>query len=264
MLFCKNFNVRMKEAKTFFGLLSIVVLLGVSGQPAGAGGIEAMQNNIYEAYVLSDIPLWERTLDDMKAMYARIPSNGLLYDMLLAQYGLIGYYLGTDQNAQARAHLDVAEGHASRLAGVAAYEVTAWLFQSAFLAFRINLRPMQAVRLGPRSYRLIDQAMEADPGYARVWVEKANAAFYTPSVFGGDRPGSVGHYQEAIRLFEAGMANNHRWLYLSTLVALANAQKANGDLAGAIRTLEKALRFEPRFGWVRDELLPEYRRSLSR
>ena len=244
-------------------MLLLVVSHLVSGQPARAGGMEAMQNNIYKAYVLSDMSLWEKTLEEMQSMYNRIPSNALLYDILLAQYGLIGYYLATDQKSKARQQLDLADGYADRLSGVPAYQPAAWVFQAAFLAFHINLRPLQAVRLGPRSYRLIDQALEADPGYARVWIEKGNAAFYTPPVFGGDRPGSVGYYQEAIRLFEADLPNNHRWLYLSALVSLANAQKANGHVEDAIRTLEKALRKEPRFIWVRDELLPEYRRSRT-
>jgi tetratricopeptide (TPR) repeat protein len=233
-------------------------------QAASSNSLEQMQQNIYEAYVLSNMPLWEKTLADMEAMYSRVPSNLVLYDILLAQYGIIGYYLGTDQKAKGQHHLDRAEDYAERLMKAAAYRTSALVFQSAFVAFRINLRPIRAVQLGPKSYRLIDQALEADPDNARVWIEKGNAAFYTPSVFGGNKAEAIDHYQKAISLLEENMPNNHRWLYLSTLVALANAYENTGDLPNAIRTAEKALAFEPRFKWVKDELLPAYREKAGR
>lgn len=236
-------------------VLSTTTALASVAQPA----IEGLQNKIYDAYVSGDMVLWERTLAGMDALYARQPTNIVLYDIILAQYGLIGYYLGTEQKAKAAAHLDKAEENMKRLAQVRAYKTTSLVFESAFLAYRISLRPIRAVQLGPRSYRLIDQAMEADPNYSRVWIEKGNAAFYTPSVFGGDKPGSINHYQKAISLLEKNMPNNHRWLYLSTLVALANAYEKTGDLPNAIRTTEKALAFEPKFKWARDEMLPKYK-----
>lgn len=240
------------------------VMQAAAMQPASSKSLEQLQNNIYEAYVLSDMPLWEKTLADMEAMYDRVPSNMVLYDILLAQYGIIGYYLGTDQKGKGQHHLDKAEDYAESLMKVAAYRPAALVFQSAFVAFRINLRPIRAVQLGPKSYKLIEQAMEADPAYARVWIEKGNAAFYTPSMFGGDKAEAIDHYRTAVALLEKNMPNNHRWLYLSTLVALANAYDNTGDLPNAIRTAEKALAFEPRFKWVKDELLPAYRQKAGR
>lgn len=232
---------------------------GVSGQVGSAPAIEALQNNIYKAYVQGNMSLWEKTITDMEGLYAKRPTSIVLYDILLAQYGLIGYYIGTDQNAKGSSHLDKAEDNLKRLSSVRAYHTTSLVFESAFLAYRISLRPIRAVQLGPRSYRLIEEAMKSDPGYSRVWIEKGNAAFYTPSVFGGNKSEAIEHYLKAIDLLERDMPNNHRWLYLSTLVALANAYEKTGDLLKAIRTIEKALAFEPEFKWARDEMLPKYR-----
>lgn len=192
-------------------------------------------------------------------MHIRRPSNRLLYDILLAQYGLIGYYIGTGQNAKGAACLDKAEENLKRLSSDREFQTTSLVFESAFLAFRISLRPVRAVQLGPRSYKRIDEAMEKDPTYPRVWIEKGNGAFYTPPVFGGNKADAIGYYQKAIDLLEKKMPNNHRWLYLSTLVALANAYEKTGNLANAIRTTEKALAFEPGFKWAKEEMLPKYR-----
>jgi tetratricopeptide (TPR) repeat protein len=235
---------------------------GVSGQVASVPVIETLQNNLYRAYVQGNMPLWERTLAGMEGLYAERPTNILLYDILLAQYGLIGYYIGTEQHGKGSSHLEKAEENLKRLATARAYRTTSLVFESAFLAYRISLRPIRAVQLGPRSYRLIEEALELDPAYSRVWIEKGNAAFYTPSMFGGDKSEAIRHYLKAIALLEKDMPNNHRWLYLSTLVALANAYEKTDDLPNAIRTAEKALAFEPDFAWVKDEMLPKYRSMI--
>jgi tetratricopeptide (TPR) repeat protein len=239
------------------------LLVGWAGSlPAGqqaSPSLKTYQDAIYEAYVLNRMPQWVSTLQDMEAAYRRQPGTALLYDILLAQYGLIGYYLGTEDNASGGSLLDKAEKNLATLAREPGYKAATRAFEGAFLAFRISLRPIRAVQLGPRSYRRIDEAIEADPDYARAWIEKGNAAFFTPPVFGGSKTEAIDHYTKALQLLEARMPNNHRWLYLSTLVSLANAYEKTGDLPRAIRTLEKALAFEPRFTWVRDEMLPRLR-----
>lgn len=200
----------------------------------------------------------------MEADYASRPDPELLYDILLAQYGLIGYYLGSDNKTQGEYHLERAEKNLEILSRIPAYKSNALAFEGAFIAFRITLRPIRSVQLGPRSYRRIDEAMEADPANPRVWIEKGNAAFFTPPIFGGSKTDAVKYYTEAVRLLEADLPNNYRWLYLSTLVSLANAHEKTGDLQSAIRVLEKALAYEPRFTWVRDEMLPDFRSRLRR
>jgi glycosyltransferase involved in cell wall biosynthesis/tetratricopeptide (TPR) repeat protein len=220
---------------------------------------ERYQNQIYEAYVLNRMPQWTNTLRSMEAAYVRRPEPALLYDILLAQYGLIGYYLGSDDKQQGEYHLERAEKNLEELKKHPAYKSGSLAFEGAFLAFRITLRPIRSVQLGPRSYRRIDEALEADRTNPRVWIEKGNAAFFTPPIFGGSKTDAIEHYSMAIRLLEAGMPNNYRWLYLSTLVSLANSYEKTGDLNSAIRVLEKALDFEPRFSWVKDEMLPDFR-----
>lgn len=235
---------------------------GISGQEGSVPVTETLQNNIYSAYVQGNMPLWEQTLADMEFLYSERPTNIVLYDILLAQYGLIGYYLGTGQNGKGSSHLEKAEEYLKRLAAARAYRATSLVFESAFLAYRISIRPIRAVQLGPRSYRLIDEAMELDAAYSRVWIEKGNAAFYTPSMFGGNKSDAITYYLKAIELMEKNMPNNHRWLYLSTLMALANAYETTGNLPGAIRSVEKALAFEPDFIWAKDEVLPKYRSMI--
>ena len=214
---------------------------------------------IYEAYVTGNMHIWKDALREMTVQYRRSPSDSLLYDVLLAQYGLIGYYLEEDRKDEAGSLLETAEEYLEKFQEKPGYEVKALLFEASFKAFHINLRPRRGMSLGPRSSRLIDQALEMDPRYPRGPLEKGNMTFHAPRLLGGSKKESVRHYERAVRLWDRHLPENHKWLYLSTLVSLAKAQKETGELDQAIATLEKTLRFEPEFRWVRDELLPEFR-----
>jgi tetratricopeptide (TPR) repeat protein len=247
--------------KKLFRKLAIFLILfttihGASAQ--GTSSLETWRNQIYEAYVLNNMPQWDRTLRAMEAAYSRNPTNELLYDLTLAQYGLIGYYLGNNENSKAEPLLEKAEKNREALAKTPAYAAAAHAFEAAFIGYRISLRPIRAVVIGPRSSRAADRAIEADARYARSYVEKGNIMFFAPAPF-GNKSEAIKDYQKGIELMENNMHPSHRWLYLSTLVSLAGAYEKTGDLPRAIQTLEKALRFEPRFKWVKDDMLPKFR-----
>jgi tetratricopeptide (TPR) repeat protein len=224
---------------------------------ANDSGNASFQNLIYQSYVDGEMSLWESTLSSMEFEYKRNPSDGLLYDILLAQYGLTGYYLGNDDNASGGQLMERAAPYLEMMEDKSRYTAEAKLFKAAFYAFRIGMRPWLAVRLGPQSERLINDAIEIKPQYPRGWTEKGNMMYYAPAVFGGSKTKAIEHYKHAIKLMEADMQNHHRWLYLSTLVSLAQAYEETGNSVLAIITLEKSLEFEPDFKWVKDELLPE-------
>ena len=241
-------------------ILSGLILLPSLHTPSSQGsGRTGFQNMIYRAYVYDRMPLWESTLQTMEFEYRQQPKPGLLYDILLAQYGLIGYYLGTDQENKAEALLEKADSYLGILSEERNYTAESKLFEAAFYGFRIGLRPRSGIRLGPRSNRLIDEALQIKPTYPRGHIEKGNLLYYAPGIFGGSKSKAIEHYEKAIELMEQHMENNHRWLYLSTLVSLAEAHKETGDLGKGIAILEKALRFEPDFHWVKEEKLPEFR-----
>ncbi len=241
-------------------LIFILLLAGLSvhNDAKARDSIQAtLQDQIYEAYVYGRMPLWESALSSMKQEYRRNPSGELLYDILLAQYGLIGYYLGIDENTKGRRLIEEAEPYLETLESRLGFAAQAMLFNAAFYAFRIGMRPWLGVRLGPQSERLINNAININPAYPRGWIEKGNMMNYAPAMFGGSKTKAIEHYTHAIDLMEADMQNNHRWLYLSTLVSLAQAYDHTGNTRLAIATLEKSLRFAPDFKWVKDELLPE-------
>lgn len=218
------------------------------------------QDQIYQSFITGDVELWQATIEQMESAYVSRPGPAVLYDLLLARYGYIAMQM-EDHASEARKHLQKAEEELDVLFRYTAYQSRAYALQGAFLGFRISLRPLSAIRLGPRSYRAINQALEADPDNPTAWMEKGNSRFYTPSTFGGSKQQAQEGYQKAIELFERDLQPNQRWLYLNSLVGLAKSYTYLDKHSLAIATYEKALRFEPDFKWVRDELLPELLKS---
>ncbi len=243
---------------TLCTLMAFVVWSHTLSSSVSASGYTTFQNLIFRAYVEGRMTLWESTLASMEFEYGINSENDLLYDIILAQYGLIAYYIGIGDKKNGSILLDKASGYLETLEQAEHFKAEAGLFKAAFNAYQISFRPLLSVRLGPQSQRLINGAVETRPEYPRGWIEKGNLMYYAPAVFGGSKTKAIEYYGKALRLMEKDMQNNHRWLYLSTLVALANAYEHTGQNAAAIETLEKALAFEPDFAWVRDELLPEF------
>jgi len=241
----------IKKTMLLFSLM-FMFLSGYSQDPQ-----RQFQDMVYQAFINKNMNLWEQSLHEMEQLFVRRPSAPLLYDIILAQYGLTGYYLGIDEEKKAEAIIEKADINLVNLANIESYRASAYALEGAFIAYRIALAPMKAVYLGPKSNAAIDKGMELDKLNANVWIEKANAAFYAPPVFGGSKSASIDYYKEAIRLLEKNMSNNHRWLYLNTLVALGKAYAETGRKDEAVRVYNKALSFEPDFLWVKEELLPK-------
>ncbi len=246
----------MKKGIVLFIGLALFSVANPQACSANSPWFEALENRIYQSFVTGDIPLWERTVAEMERYYRQQPSSAVLYGLLLARYGLIAFSLDEDTR-KARFHLDKAEEELEVLFRDQQYLSKAYALQGAFLGFRISLRPLAAIRLGPRSYRAIDNAIEADSLNPAAWMERGNSLFYTPSTFGGSKQGAVEAYQRAIQLFEQDMQPRFRWLYLNTLVGLAKGYQYLDRNSFTIATYRKSLTFEPEFKWVRDELLPE-------
>lgn len=246
-------------------IIAILFLLPVCISPAQNPHDKQreFQDRIYNAFITGQIQPWERTLTEMERWYRQHPGPAMLYDLLLARYGYIAMALGEENNQEARTHLDKAEAELEELFRYTTYQSQANALQGAFLGFRISLRPITAVRLGPRSYRAIDSALELNPNNPTAWMEKGNSRFYTPSTFGGSKQEAMESYRKAVALFEENLTPNHRWLYLNSLVGLAKSYQFLDQHWMAVATLESALRYEPNFKWVKDELLPEARKKLK-
>lgn len=237
-------------------ILLLTLSMGIHLSGHANDKLNRLRDQIYTSFIKGDVHLWERTIIEYEQYYSSMPTSDVLYDLLLARYGFIAFSM-EDEASKAKNQLSKAEAELERLFTYPGYLSNAYAMQGAFLGFRISLRPISAITLGPRSYKAINNAVEAGPDNPVVWMEMGNSRFYTPSAFGGSKQEALEYYQKSVRLFEQNMKPNQKWLYLNSLVGLAKSYQHTDRKSFAIATYKKALTFEPEFKWVRDELLPE-------
>ena len=79
---------------------------------------------------------------------------------------------------------------------------TALAFKGSFIGFRIALSKFKALTLGVESNECIEKACNINPNNIQANVDKGNALYHTPKLFGGDKKEALKLFQQAARLLE--------------------------------------------------------------
>ncbi|SIQ60347.1 hypothetical protein SAMN05920897_11197 [Alkalispirochaeta americana] len=219
-------------------------------------GATGLHHRVYRSYVEGNVTLWAETIEQYEQLYAAWSRTEDLYSLLLARYGYTGSALERGEKTVARAHLSRARRELELLMHHSEGDARAWALRGGIKGFHILLRPLEALRLGPESSRALDHALELDPREPLAWLERANALFHRPALFGGSKEGARDSYREAVRLFEEDLKIREKWLYLNSLVGLARSLCHIGEIGEGVAVLETVLTIEPDLNWVREKLLP--------
>jgi tetratricopeptide (TPR) repeat protein len=98
------------------------------------------------------------------------------------------------------------------------------------------------IRLGPRSTREMDRALELDPRNADAHISRATSYLFTPDAFGGDKQKALEHLRKAVELDPAS-DTAHLWM-AQVYVELKQKDRAAAEL-------ETARRINPARAWTR-------------
>jgi len=245
---------------------AIALMLMLLTLPAvfGAAAEDCSSCTIYKGYITGNMELWKKGMQELQEQFRRDPKACTLYTLAEARYGYIGYLLGKNEKDLARLQIEVFGEEIEQLATFPGYRAETEAFRVALLGFRMGLNPARAMTLGPKALKQLETAMQVGTNSAVVWIEKANSEAHMPSFAGGSREKSAASFREALRLFEAGgSVAPCNWRYLNTMVLLGQLLDKMGDYQGSREAYLRALKREPDFQWVRDELLPEAEGKLK-
>ncbi|NLE34716.1 MAG: hypothetical protein GX622_06415 [Bacteroidales bacterium] len=219
---------------------------------------------IYRGYITGNMEMWKRGMQELQEQFRNDPKAVTLYALTEARYGYIGYLLGMNEKDAARPVVEAFDEEIGQLAGFPEYRAETEAFRLALLGFRMGLNPARAVTLGPKALKQLEKTMEVGKGSAEVWIEKANSEAHMPAFAGGSKVKAAASFREALRLFEAddGLSPCN-WRYLNTMVLLGQLLDRMEDYRGSREAYMMALKREPQFQWVRDELLPEVEKKIK-
>ncbi len=219
---------------------------------------------IYKGYIRGDMEMWKKGMSELQEAYRRTSEPCLLFTLTEARYGYIGFLLGTDKKDEAKLLVDTFEKDIEQLAALPEYKAETEAFRLALLGYRMGLNPARAMTLGPKAVKQLEKAFAIGPGSPEVWIEKANSEAHMPAFAGGSKVKSAESFREALRLFEADPSLSEcNWRYLNAMVLLGQTLEQTGDYKGAREAYLRALRKEPGFQWVRDELLPAVEKKIK-
>ncbi|MFC2086959.1 tetratricopeptide repeat protein [Bacteroidota bacterium] len=222
-------------------------------------GHENIRNAFYQAYINNDV---EEISVELDFRLKSIRENEITDDILLVEYGLIGYYIGNEKFDKARFLLTRTKLHVSWLQSVYPENSLYLALQGASCGFEIGMDWRKAFYLGPGSLELINNSIELNTNSPYGWIEKANAEYYEPKMLGRREEIAVEYYTKAIYLFEK-FQHTKNWMYLNTMVQLGKLHTELGNYTKAYEIYSRLLDIEPDFLWVKNELLPKVKNQLK-
>jgi tetratricopeptide (TPR) repeat protein len=237
------------ERKKHF-LILLVILLGVIFAHA------SYRERIYNAYIKGNMTEWKAILNEVSTQSNK--SNEQVLEHIDYQYGYIAWCMGNKKLAEAKQHL--AEGDKNiEFLWKQGYNLSMLnSYKSAFYGYKIGLNKLQAPVLGSKSLNCANESLKLNKNNPYPYIQLGNSEFYMPPLFGGSKSKALEYFQKAEQLMEQDRTNLiHNWNYLSLLVMIANCHKELKQYEKAKIVLQKVLKTEPEFLWVKNELYPE-------
>jgi len=214
------------------------------------------KSDIYAAYINGNMNKWKNIIDLMNLQQTR--SNEFLIELINYQYGYIGWSIGNNKNEEAYKYLDLAENNLKILEKAMYKSSIVNSYKSAFYGFQISLNKFKAPFIGPKSLESAKLAVKQDEMNPLGYIQYGNCQFYMPTVFGGSKSEALVNFRKAEQLMELnGMQVAEDWNYLSLLTLIGQTYLKLKNYRLAKVYYDKALKVEPRFLWVKNELYPE-------
>lgn len=232
----------------------ILILLALLPFARGQGS-NSYNKRLYESYVRGEMAPWKGIIQEMSREYERTGDQVLLYDLCFAYYGYIGYLISEEEEKEARRELDLAMTLTDELYEILDGRHDALALQGALLGYRIVLSKFTSMFSGPRAMKYIKTAYESSDIYFNCNVEMGNMLFYTPKFLGGSQTEAIPYYQKAVEILETSRLKTDRsWIYMNTVLLLANAYKETGRQDLACQLYKQVLEYEPAADWIRKDL----------
>ncbi|MBL3656149.1 tetratricopeptide repeat protein [Fulvivirga sediminis] len=210
----------------------------------------------YKAYITEDKDLWKEVVKKRQNLYEKEQSGKNLYQLAMAQYGLLNNTrVDKDEDLFDEYYDEILE-NIDKLIETEHEKANAYALRAAVYGLETSYSGWKGMFLGPKSSSNLSDAKEEDDSSAFVWATYGSAKLFAPSMFGGDKDEAIKSFKKAIELYEKANLQQD-WRYLYALAWLGQAYYRTDQPQKAKEIYNKALKIEPNFKWVKDDLLPQ-------
>ena len=211
----------------------------------------------YRAYLSTNKSLWKQLVDLRKTGYKKGNTNEELYQLTLAQHGLLNVTMVDQDEELFNKHLKPAKDNLETLITAGYEEGNVRALLSSIYGMEMGYSSWKGLFLGSKSSKNLEKAKKLAPSSPLVWQIYGGSKLFTPAMFGGDKQEAIDAFEKSIELYEADQGSiTSNWRYLDAMAWLGQAYQQVGKTVQAREVYEKALEIEPEFGWVKFVLLP--------
>lgn len=232
-----------------------------AASPTTVALLDSLRPSIERALAAADWPTLERATERLRAATATAAGRTdawLHYDLAYALHRRASALVVEERTKEARALLEESQRTAAKARELGA-GTHALALEGAVTGQLAGVSgAFAAMRFGPRSFKLLDQAVEQAPSDPRVALLNGISRLNAPRAFGGGAAKGEPELRRALRLFETdrnaaplpvwGRVDAHLWLGI--------ALDQQGKPAEARAEFQRALELAPGHRWITDELLP--------
>ena len=247
--------------KSKYALIGLVISFTFLFSTHSINAQSAYKKIIYNAYINGDMNKWANVIYTIE-QNGDVKTTDQKLELVSYYYGYIGYLLGIKNYEKAQLMIPKGEKIISQVLALSPKNSTAYAFKGSFIGFRISMNKFKAMTLGSESAANIKKGYEIDPSNVQVLIDKANALYHTPKLFGGDKNEALKLFQKGLKLIENSKNTTNNWFYLNVLSLTARAHESLNQNEQALQLYEKTLRFEPDYKRVKNELLPALKKKM--
>ncbi len=214
------------------------------------------KQQIYQAYISGKMEDWKTAIDAMEKQKSNQPTD--ILELINYQYGYVAWCLGNDKKNDAKNYLSLLEKNLENLKAISGETAEYHSYTAAAYGFKIGLSTWRAPFFGPKSMDHAERAMKKDSLNFQANMEMGNIWNHMPAIFGGSDEKALSYYSKALKIMESKSEEikRHNWIYLNLLTLVGQMQQEMGNPNQAKKYFEQALKIEPNFVWVKEELLP--------
>ena len=212
----------------------------------------------YQAYLNSNKGLWKQLVKRCEDQYVNNGSMDNLYQLVLAQHGLLNATMVDQDEDLFDTYLDTAKDNLEELISSDHEAGNSRALLSSIYGMEMGYSSWKGMFLGARSNKNMEKALKTAPNSPLVWQIQGISKLFTPAMFGGDKQEALTAFKKAVELYERmPVVTQSNWRYLDAYAWLGQCYQALGKAEEARTTYLQALALEPEFHWVKHNLLPD-------
>ncbi len=224
----------------------VTILICIIQLPAYTHDEGHENNKFYAAFISGDMKLWEKELNALFS--SNVPeSDSAKLKKLEYTFGYIGWCISDSINEEAKVWFNrfkktlESESKSDKI-----NKCDIDIYKNALLCYSVILENKNLMITGSRAYIRTKEIIEKYPDnyFARILMSKI-VLNMPKKLGGGSRQKAIDYLRQAIVLMEGDGVDSNNWLYLNTLINIADLYRQESDFIASETFINKIRLKEP-------------------